>query len=180
MKVLTLRERFEAKVRRGGIGECWLWTGCTLKCGRGQIGVAGRPRYAHRVAFELYRGPIASGLMVCHTCDNPRCVNPAHLFLGTNADNMADMKRKGRGRKAKGEANSNVRLTADQVMQIRQLHRAARGEDVASAFGISVWHVYHIQAGRSWRHLLVIDDERQPRASPLESGQDQPTPDRKP
>ena len=101
--VTPLRERFWAKVARGGSIDCWEWQGHLTPKGYGQIYtgtyIDGRRciKGAHRVAWELQRGDIPAGMQVCHICDNPSCVNPAHLFLGTQKDNMQDMSCKGRG-----------------------------------------------------------------------------------
>jgi len=105
-----MMQRFWDKVDKSG--ECWLWTGFTDKHGYGRFAVGSKPRFAHRAAWEMGHGPIPNGLCVCHRCDVPACVNPEHLFLGTMADNSADMCRKGRG---------VGKLTAREVRTIRRL-----------------------------------------------------------
>lgn len=91
-----IETRFWSKVDTSG--DCWLWTSTKYPNGRGQFKVANKNLKAYRVAYELEYGPIPEGLQVLHHCDNPSCVRPAHLFVGTCADNQADMTRKGRGR----------------------------------------------------------------------------------
>lgn len=146
---MTLEERFWAKVARRGPGECWLWTGATNGNGYGVFrDVYGRPTTAHRVSLRL-DGRDPAGLVGRHRSGCPRlCVNPAHLRLGTQADNVADAVAEGRYR---GEQNGSARLRAEDVREIR-FARASRPE-LALRFGVSVRTVRAIQAGTRWAHL---------------------------
>ena len=127
-------------------GGCWLWQGHRDRHGYGVRG----GRLAHRVAWELARGPIPAGLSVCHHCDEPACVNPEHLFVATHAENMADRGRKGRA--ARGERNGRAKLTAEQAAAIR----ARAGEShrsLAREFGVDRTTVRDIVRGVIWRGL---------------------------
>lgn len=127
---------------------CWLWRGALSDGGYGRYGEHQR---AHRVAYELYRGPIPEGFFVCHTCDVRHCVNPAHLFLGTAQDNIADMVAKGRSRGPRGELQGRCRLTESDVRAIY----AASGNyvDIGHGYGISAEHVGNIKRRKRWAHL---------------------------
>src|SRR4051794_31357857 len=112
-------EKVLAKVdRSGGPDACWPWTGYCNSRGYGEAMIERRHVRVHRVAWEAEHGPIPDDMLLCHRCDNPPCCNPAHHFIGTSADNNADMKAKGRARGVRGTANAGAKLTADQVRSI--------------------------------------------------------------
>lgn len=143
---------FWSKVARSD--SCWTWSGHRDRQGYGELHHRGMYLRAHRVAWQLMNGPIPDGLHVLHHCDNPPCVNPAHLFLGTNADNVADKTAKGRGRGGRGEAHRNAKLTADQVREIREL--AASGltqREIAARYGVRHTAIGKILRGERWGHL---------------------------
>lgn len=126
---------------------CWVWTGPTIGLGYGYMKDHEK---AHRFSYRTQVGPIPDGLFVLHRCDNPPCVNPVHLFLGTNADNMADKKTKGRA--ARGAGNSNARLTEKQVLEIRSSSEPSSVQ--AQKYGVHVTHINRIKRGAKWAHLL--------------------------
>ena len=139
----TLLERYERFVVRGD--GCWGWSACTNSLGYGHVA----KRYAHRVAYELFIGPIPHGMEVCHRCDNPPCTNPAHLFLGTRAQNAADAASK--GRTLRGERNASAKLTAGQVREIREMCTNGWPQRrIARAFGVSQSQVSSIVRGKAW------------------------------
>ena len=139
-----LEQRFWAKVDTSG--DCWTWTGSIRTTGYGQFGTPDGPRQAHRIAWCLARGPIPDGLQVCHRCDNRLCVRPDHLFLGTQADNMRDMIRKGRA--AVRERHPMARLSRAQAESIRADTRTQ--QQIADEYGISQTHVGKIKRGLVW------------------------------
>lgn len=148
-------------------GECWRWQGALTNVGYGtitfRIGAAGganRGRMAaHRASYELFVGKLRPGLDVCHTCDNRWCVNPAHLFQGTRAENMADCEEKGRHvhtfterpELIRGEANVNAKLDAEKVRDIRAAKRG--GQALADQFGITYSTLKRIRRRESWKHV---------------------------
>ena len=144
------RARFEAKIQRSEDG-CWLWLGSRNRRGYGYFYVNGGVVRAHRAAWEFANGPIPDGLLVCHTCDNPPCVRPDHLWLGTYVDNARDRDAKGRMPVRAGEAQSAARLTEDAVRQIRasKLSQPA----LARQFGVSQRLIWAVLKGESWRHV---------------------------
>lgn len=148
-------DRFWAKVRR--VGECWEWAGVHRFDNYGQFGIGGQMRLAHRIAWELTNGPIPDGLYVCHHCDNPPCVRPDHLFLGTARDNALDMLAKGRQgyTGSPGEQNHQAKLTASQVRAIRR--RYARGgisqRALAQEYGVTQTTIGRAIRGECWSEV---------------------------
>jgi len=146
-----LSDRFLQRISIDTKTGCWNWTGGRNATGYGCVYVGNRPRFAHRVSFELSYGEIPKGMCVCHRCDNRRCVNPSHLFLGTKGDNTRDMIAK--GRQARGSTHGFSKLTDSGVAALRE----ANDSDVpclARELGITEKYAREIRAGRRrWTHL---------------------------
>lgn len=148
--------RLWSRVTRCADVDCWPWVGGRAHpFGYGLIGLDGRPTTAHRVAWLVTRGPIPRGLSVLHRCDNPPCCNPAHLFLGTQADNMHD--RHAKGRFARGSAVHSAKLTEDHVRAIRATYSVGiRGRGVralATRYGVAKNAVRCVLARTTWAHI---------------------------
>lgn len=135
---------------------CWPWTGSTHTQGYGRCWDTrvGKVAYAHRLVYELRVGPIPEGLDILHTCDNPPCVNPAHLRVGTHRENMLDKCAKGRANFCRGETAGQAKLTEEKVRDIRQ--RAARGwsqHQLALEYGVSQPAIGYIIRRKTWAHV---------------------------
>lgn len=149
-------ERFWARVAVKGPDDCWEWQFCLDRGGYGIMVVSGLRVRAHRISWVIAHGPIPDGLVICHHCDNRACVNPAHLFIGTLADNNADMYAKGRENIVKiiGERNGSAKLTADDVRAIRDaVRQGVIGSVLADRYGLNRKTIYRIVHRRSWAHL---------------------------
>ncbi len=167
--LIKLREKlFWLKVKKSG--DCWLWIGGVLTDGYGGFGISHNKHHysyrAHRISYSLTNNlPIPDNLLVCHKCDNPLCVNPDHLFLGTPADNSADMigkERSGKGRQkipdscVKGEHHGRAKLTVTEIEKIRtivsQPNRPSY-KQIGQQFGVNQSHIHRIAKRKTWSHM---------------------------
>lgn len=152
--ILPLIDRFWNKVHKGGQNECWMWLGTpngrygVIKVGDGSRSMIG----VHRLSYEIHFGVIPDAMQVCHKCDVMKCVNPAHLFLGTSQDNTADKVAK--GRQATGE-RINSKITPDDVRIIRGMWRAGglTMEEIGSMFGVTDSCIDLVVNRKTWKHL---------------------------
>jgi hypothetical protein len=150
----TLAERFWRQVEKKDNDSCWPWIGSKNVKGYGNIGQGGKGGnflLAHRVSYMLNKGEIPNGLFVMHMCDNPNCVNPAHLMLGTPKENTQDALRKNRLKTVfkNGEQNKMSKLTDEQAKYIKN-HPEERGVDLAKLFNVSPQTICGIRKGRRW------------------------------
>ena len=166
---LPVAERLELKSSPIPFSGCKIWYGASVPAGYGVIGHLKRYTYTHRVAWELANGPIPAGLFVLHRCDQPACINPDHLFVGTPLENMRDMIAKGRqnytknkrsgpdhplfGRRFDPSKHPNARLNWERVNEIRALYKpGVKQSDIAKMFGIKQPQVSAIIRGTSWKN----------------------------
>lgn len=166
---VSLASRFWNKVDKRDPAGCWIWLGQTMPNGYGRTSRSRAENgphsvYAHRAAWELTHGVVPTDLLVCHTCDNRVCVNPAHLFVGTQKDNIADMDAKCRRVNSPAPKGTvlNAKITQGIANRIRKMHvdlpkrgtLIAPGEmqGLAARFGISVSQVYNVVTGKCWAH----------------------------
>lgn len=147
-KVVPLATRFHKYVEKSN--SCWKWKG-GVSAGYGMFGSRG----AHRIAWTIYRGEIPSGIFVCHRCDNPLCVNPDHLFLGTHSENMKDMKAKGRSNYISGEQSPKSKLTEKDVKNIRKSYKRniVTMRSLADRYGVSMGAIQSVLNRTNWKHI---------------------------
>lgn len=151
----TAEQRFWEKVEKNGPDECWNWKAYKIPSGYGQFGAKTYDRYvyAHRFSYQLANGPIPDGKVIMHSCDNPSCVNPGHLRLGTQLDNMRD--RSLRGRNPRGENAGAAKLSSLAVAEIREFFfrgKATNGE-LSRIYGVSRGAISSAVHRRTWKHI---------------------------
>ena len=150
-----IEERFWSRVDKRGENECWLWTGIRGRFGRGVFHLRGKQVNASRLALFVTTGKWPTeNEVVRHSCDNPSCVNPKHLLVGTQADNVADMYARGRQNPPIGERNGRAKLTTEQVIAIREAF--SHGEPklrIAKRFSVNRWTVKNIVERTRWGHV---------------------------
>jgi len=153
----AIRKKIERQAVRITECGCWIWMigDRGLFGGYGVVCINAKQILAHRASYIAFKGEIPLGLCVCHTCDVPSCVNPDHLFIGTNAENSADMVKKGRHRcrPLRGEENFRAKLTAEQVLTIRARCGQTRGVKLAEEFGVSKSLIRAILSRKIWKHI---------------------------
>lgn len=149
MKKLLDKKLFLSRVDTSG--ECWIWNGARTRGGYGNLRLNGKYLGAHRLSFQIHKGEIPKGFDVCHRCDNPPCVNPKHLFLGTRFENVLDMQKKGRGRR--GETAYQSKFTNAQVKEIRDSYACGglSQRSIARKYGVQPMRINDIIHNRTWK-----------------------------
>lgn len=154
LPLLSDARRFWAKVHIPDLFSCWEWQAARTPCGYGVFQMRGTLVYAHRFSYTLSFGRIPYGLDVCHHCDNPKCVNPSHLFVGTAHDNLVDCVSKQRTHPRRGEESGRSRVTTSQVIAIREMRSSGRTwREIANSFGIGESTARAIVSRISWNHV---------------------------
>lgn len=162
-----VKARLFNKCRLSDTG-CWVWTGPTRNK-YGVFYVGNKDRSAHRISYEAFIGPVPKGLHLLHSCDNPGCINPAHLRPGTAKENAGDRQSRGRGRDSRGELTGTSKLTAENVIAIRASDKSPA--ELATEFGVSKQRIWHVRQGKSWAHLPLGDISKKFWSSKLDDTQ---------
>lgn len=151
MKFNSLKESLEAKYEKRSESECWLWK-AAFGHGYGSFTFKQKRYIASRASYKVYIGEIPENFYVCHKCDNPACVNPGHLFLGTHTKNMQDMVKKGRS--AKGSKHSQSKLIESDIIKIRQMLKTKMTQvEIASIFNVKREAISKIKLNKRWGYV---------------------------
>ncbi len=147
--------RFWKYVDTGKDDDCWEWSGGRGSNQYGRMSYQCKSMSMHRFSWMIHNGSIPNGMLILHHCDNPPCVNPKHLFMGTQQDNMDDMINKGRAIAPKGEVQGHSKLNADQVRAIRQLYATGKylQRELGEMYGVHGHHIGSIVRREWWKHI---------------------------
>lgn len=154
MATPSIAERLETYSIPEPNSGCMLWAASTTSLGYGVIRIERKLYLAHRVSWALVNGSIPAGMLVCHKCDVPGCINPGHMFLGTHGDNSSDKVSK--GRHSRGANTPLAKITEDQVLAIRADRRPSR--EIGAMYGLHARHVRKIKSGDRWQHIPITRD----------------------
>ena len=156
----TTLQLFEEKFIKTEDNSCWNWSACIMDGGYGLFAIKRKPKKAHRVSYEIYVGKITDNLHVLHTCDNRKCVNPNHLFLGTNLDNVQDKMKKGRIVPSFGGKNGSSKLDEKKIIEIRSKYIPLKNKSgpgslsfLAKEYGVYASTIWGIVKRRTWTHV---------------------------
>lgn len=144
-------EFFLSRVEIDPANGCWIWQRALTTRGYGQMRRDRKSKMAHRASYEFFVGPIPNGLVACHTCDNRACINPKHIFLGTQKENLEDMVEKGRS--LRGPVSHKAKLTLDQVISIKARFGKQSDLSIARAFGVGGETIRKIRLGETWKNV---------------------------
>lgn len=149
-----LIDKFWSNVQKGNPDECWIWIGSPSGNGYGQLRFEGVTYRSNVLSYLINKGNIPARMYICHTCDNPICVNPNHLFVGTPSDNAKDRQQKGRGRPMDGENNSNNRFTKESIIQMRSMfQKGYLCNEIAHIFDTNPEYVRNVVKRKVWKDL---------------------------
>lgn len=136
--------------------KCWNWSGSKNRKGYGALSIKNKHSIAHRESYKVFKGKIPNGMHVCHSCDNPSCINPDHLWLGTNKDNNNDKMEKGRFKPNYGNNNGNSKLTKNDVIEIKQkINQGYDLVEISKQYNVTPENIYSIKNNKTWRHVNV-------------------------
>lgn len=157
-KKMTDEQKFMRFVFPEANSGCWLWVGGTARYGYGTFRLNKKGHMAHKFSYEMFKGQVPPGYVIRHKCDVTCCVNPDHLDIGTQADNLRDMHERGRNNQPFGEAKSQSKLTTEKVREIK-IHLRDKTfpsyAALARAYGITVSALYEIRSGANWRRVVI-------------------------
>lgn len=145
---------FISRVHIGNIDDCWEWKGRIKSDGYGDVSIKQKVWYVHRLIWTIWYGAVPTGLYICHKCDNRKCINPNHLFLGTPSDNSQDAIAKGKYYAKRGDDNGMAKLSTDDVLEIIDLlYYGNKSSDIAKEFSVSRCTIHDIKMYRTWKHI---------------------------